>query len=216
MVAIPAFAGRSWSFSVINRHMHECHPFSTMMPMHAPFRVLTAAETLAYLAWQERSVEHPTIMIALLEDCIQEIPRMVAADASDGGEGEGEAADAAARPGGDSPGSVGRRRDSHRRRSLSLIAQKGSQMMRAAQERGGTPTTAWLEEAWALLAAAAVQFRRCDFLPPPPPRLLCRVPCDRYDLPSTILPSQPRHERQATTSGCPRVPVLILHCETLT
>eukprot|EP00892_Ulva_mutabilis_P008472 jgi/Ulvmu1/5998/UM026_0122.1 len=120
-------------------------------------RVLSAAETLAYLAWQERSVEHPAVMIALLEDCIQEIPRMIAADASDAAdaaEGDGDAG------AGSDSGSLRRRRDSHRRRSLSLIAQKGSQMMRAAQERKGTPAAAWLEEAWALLAAAAVQFRR--------------------------------------------------------
>lgn len=128
-------------------------------------RPLSPTETLAYLAWQERSVEHPAIMIALLEDCIQEVPRMIAAEASESGDA------AATTDGDDDAGAVvagggRRRRDSVRRRSLALIAQKGSQMMRAADERGGSSTAAWLEEAWALLAAAGVQFRRCASDPP--------------------------------------------------
>ena len=72
----------------------------------------------------------------------------------------GQATQGLQQEGGDSPV---RRKASHRRRYLSLIAQKGAQMMLLQQST--TPAAAalpegWLGDAWALLAAAAVQFRR--------------------------------------------------------
>lgn len=143
--------------------MHKC---DTGVDAAVRCRTLSPSETAAYLAWQERTVDHPAAMIALLEDCIQEVPRMIAADASEAAAGEGVSD---GEDGGGEGGGRGRRRDSVRRRSLALIAQKGSQMMRAVGERGGTPAAAWLEEAWALLAAAAVQFRRCAPQPPAAP-----------------------------------------------
>lgn len=76
---------------------------------------------------------------------------------------------------GSSP-SISRKKTSHRRRYLSLIAQKGAQMMLLLQTRSPDAPPlpqGWLGDAWALLAAAAVQFRRCaantaSLLPSPP------------------------------------------------
>lgn len=42
------------------------------------YRYLNGAETLAYLAWSESAVDHPSVMIALLDDCLMELPKMQA------------------------------------------------------------------------------------------------------------------------------------------
>ena len=39
-------------------------------------RYLSSAETLAYLAWGEAAVDHPSVLIALLDDCLLELPKM--------------------------------------------------------------------------------------------------------------------------------------------
>lgn len=41
-------------------------------------RYLSGPETLAYLAWKEAAVDHPSMMLALLDDCLLELPKMQA------------------------------------------------------------------------------------------------------------------------------------------
>jgi hypothetical protein len=100
--------------------------------MHA-CRYLTPEETLAYLAWLESSVDHSGALVQLLEACLQSFPA-----SSDGA-------------GGRSP---------RRRHYLVLVAQKAAQMVRSMDAHGVESKDA-ISEAWSLLAAAVVQFRRC-------------------------------------------------------
>jgi hypothetical protein len=119
---------------------HDVYPFR---------RYLTAPETLAFLAFQERSVDHPALMATLLDDCLAL--------------GEPLEIDNAASDTSPDAAPVVKIDRRHRRRYLGLIAQKGAQMMIGVQERkerGETVSESMLAEAWALLAAAAVQFRR--------------------------------------------------------
>jgi hypothetical protein len=97
-------------------------------------RYLTPNESLAYLAWAERSVEHCAFLVQLFEACLQALPT------------------------GDSETSAGRA--PRRRRYLALVAQKAAQMVRSMDTHGVESENA-ISEAWSLLAAAVVQFRRC-------------------------------------------------------
>jgi hypothetical protein len=157
--------------------MTMCHACSRVC------RYLTTDEALSYIAHSERNFNHTASLTSLLQSCIDSLPLHVPASqvpASQSQPGESalntefqaslsgasrvtgsEAPVATASP----PG------DPVRRRYLTLIAQKGAQLLKGAQKEAA-PSSAALAEAWALLSIAATEFRRCA------PADTCFVPVD--------------------------------------
>jgi hypothetical protein len=134
-------------------------------------RYLTADETLAFMAYNERSVNHPAGLIVLLQSCIDSLPQTsrsppgAAASAS-------PTRSTASQPGSAQPSMAGEAvvpsgaavpRDGHRRRYFALLAQKGAQLVRGAQEADSAEEKT-LTEAWCLLSVAATELRRCAAL----------------------------------------------------
>ena len=115
-------------------------------------RYLTASEALSYIAHQEQSADHCTILANVYQDCIALLPPLPKpADATAAADGGGAAA-AAAEP----------KADAHRRHYLALIAQRAWQIVQRAVTRGAADGS--LDEAWGMLSRAAVSFRRCGSL----------------------------------------------------